>query len=277
MESRMRSLEANRGDVLSLSAVLSAFPSLSADHPHSRVSSKYTFVPTSSVLNALIVEGWQPRMVAEARVRDETREGFQRHMMRFSRPNGGTIGKLGDSYPEIVVVNSHDRSSGYQLYAGIFRMVCSNGMIVQDMDMGSMSVRHVGLSTDKIIEASYEVIKEFPQIESRITAMQSVKLLPNQRVEFATKALALRFPDGAPFKPDKLLSSWRSEDQGSSLWSTLNVVQENLMRGGQRTLTMNQETNRFRRGTVRAVKSIATDLKLNRGVWALADQYLKAA
>ncbi|MBV8275090.1 MAG: DUF932 domain-containing protein, partial [Verrucomicrobia bacterium] len=32
--------------------------------------------------------------------------------------------------PEVVLVNSHDKSSAYQLHCGLFRLVCTNGMVI---------------------------------------------------------------------------------------------------------------------------------------------------
>jgi hypothetical protein len=61
-------------------------------------------------------------------VRRLDHSGFQRHMVRFQRRD--VVAEVGDYAPEVILLNSHDRSSGYQLHAGLFRFVCRNGMMV---------------------------------------------------------------------------------------------------------------------------------------------------
>jgi hypothetical protein len=46
-------------------------------------------------------------------------------MMRLRR--AGQI--TGKEVPEIILLNSHDGSSSYQMIPGMFRFVCTNGMI----------------------------------------------------------------------------------------------------------------------------------------------------
>lgn len=86
-----------------------------------------------------------------------------------------------------------------------------------------------------------------------------------------------------PISPDDLLNSRRHEDTGmrvrqgyreigkakNDLWTTYNVVQENLLKGGQRGMSESG-----RRSTTRAVTSIDGDLKLNRALWSMAE-YLR--
>ena len=97
------------------------------------VSDKYKFLPTIEVVDGLRAAGWQPVKATEQRVNTLERQGFQKHQLRFRRQDDlGLVTKVGDVFPEIVLVNSHDRSSAYQLHAGLFRLACSNGMVVSD-------------------------------------------------------------------------------------------------------------------------------------------------
>jgi Domain of unknown function (DUF932) len=70
---------------------------------------------------------------AEAqRVRTQTRQGFQKHLIRFARVENLNAWAKNEVRPEIVLLNSHDKSSAYQLHCGLLRMVCLNGMVVAD-------------------------------------------------------------------------------------------------------------------------------------------------
>ena len=66
----------------------------------------------------------------------------------------------------------------------------------------------------------------------------------------------------------------RADDRANDLWTTLNVIQENVMRGGlsaRASASMDQH-GRWRRGrvvTTRAVNNIDQGVKLNRALWVL--------
>jgi hypothetical protein len=97
-------------------------PSIFADAAHSRTSQRYSFLPTASILDGMEAEGWVPTLVQEQNVRDESREGFQKHMIRFAHRDDLQLAST--DRPEIVLINAHDRSSAYQLHCGIFRTYC---------------------------------------------------------------------------------------------------------------------------------------------------------
>jgi hypothetical protein len=105
-------------------------PSVFAASPLPGVSERYAFVPTAQIVSRLRGAGWIPVTAFEQRVRLDERRGFQKHLLRFQRAD--MVPARGEYTPELVLVNSHDRSSAYQLHAGLFRFVCGNGMIVAD-------------------------------------------------------------------------------------------------------------------------------------------------
>jgi len=45
-------------------------------------------------------------------------ENFQKHLLRFQRRDIQPV--AGEYSPELVLINPHDRSSAYQLHAGLF-------------------------------------------------------------------------------------------------------------------------------------------------------------
>ena len=71
-----------------------------------------------------------------------------------------------------------------------------------------------------------------------------------------------------PVTPAQLLNTRRAVDAAPDLWTTENVIQENLMRGGIRV--RNAATGR--RATTRPVASVNEDIRLNKGLWVLADR-----
>lgn len=253
-------------------------PSIFAESKHTDCSDKYQFIPTISVLDQLRKEGWAPVWASQGTVRDQSKQGFQRHMIRLRNVSDvqSKLLNVGDSIIETVLVNSHDRSSAYQLHAGVFRLVCSNGMIVADATFGKVSVKHVGFKAEDVIEASYRVIADAPVIANSIKGMQAIELARPEQLALAESALQLKYDDvkESPIAAEKLLLTRRLDDNKNDLWTTFNRIQENMMRGG---LSGRSSTNR--RIRTREVKSINENVKLNKALWSLAEKMkeLKAA
>lgn len=242
-------------------------PSVFAAAPHERVSGRYQFISTLSMIEGLSREGWLPIHAEESRARLPDRRGFTKHLIRFCRVDD-RLPMVGDSIPEIVLVNSHDASCAYQIHAGLFRLVCSNGMIVADADMGQVRRRHTGDAVGEIIEGTYEIVEELPRIAGKVGIFRQIELSAQEQEIFAESALQIRWDEGrAPVTPTALLTSRRSEDRGNSLWMTYQRVQENLLKGGIRGRGATG-----RRMTTRAVHSVDGDVKLNKALWTLTER-----
>src|SRR5258707_8758650 len=103
-------------------------PSVFASQPIEGVSERYSFLPTSSILNGMRANGWVPVRAQEQSIRTEARRGFQKHVVRFARVEHLQTWEKNQVRPEVVLVNSHDKSSAYQLHFGLFRLVVTNCM-----------------------------------------------------------------------------------------------------------------------------------------------------
>jgi hypothetical protein len=250
-------------------------PSVFATKPDYKVSDQYTFLPTYKVVDGLRAEGWLPVFAQEQNVRLERRQGFAKHMLRFTRQEfiDKQMTVVGQLRPEVILVNSHDRTKAYQLHAGVFRLACLNGMVVADSEFGRISVRHIGLSTSSVIRASMKVLEGIPTILHKVEEFQARQLTADERVALATGAHAMRWEDEsrAPVKATQLLQPRRYGDDKTDLWTTFNVVQENLIKGGLRDRNRRDPHTHRAFGRVRAVRGIDEDMKLNKGLWQLAE------
>ena len=238
-------------------------PSVFADAPHASRGERYAFIPTAQVLDGLRAEGFEPYEVRQTNVRDITRRSHTRHMMRLRHADA--IESKGE-VPEIILLNSHDGSSAYKLLAGIFRMVCSNGLIAGTM-FDDVTVRHTGKVVDDVIQGSFTVLKNVTSTMERIQAYKTITLSEEAQINFAKSALALRWDDKAPIHASQVLRVTRTEDRPNDLWTVFNRVQENLVRGGLRGYS-----DTGRRLRTRAVSGISEDVKLNRALWDMADK-----
>ena len=205
-------------------------PSIFADAPHESRSERYAYIPTAAVLAELRKEGFEPFMAAQTRVRHDDRRDYTKHMLRLrhaSQINGAEAN-------EIVLLNSHDGTSGYQMLAGIFRFVCS-----------------------------------FDRVQESRDAMRAITLNDGESEVFARAALALKYDDPdkpAPITESQVLMPRRFDDRRPDLWSVFNRTQENLTQGGLRGRSANG-----RHQQTRPVQGIDQNIRLNRALWLLAD------
>lgn len=250
-------------------------PSVFAGQAASTTSNNYQFLPTFDVIQALQKNDWMIVAAGEQRVKSEERQGFQKHTLRLRHASFKDMPAIvGDAIPELVLVNSHDGKSAYQLHAGLFRFVCSNGLVVADSTFEKISVRHVNFNKDQVIEASYKIIENVPQIMNQVNEMKSITLDSSEKQLLAESALILKYDnkDDAPLRPEKLLTLRRREDSSNDLWSTFNVIQENIIKGGLRDYQKRKADNSYFSRT-REVKSIDESNKLNKALWHLANEF----
>jgi len=263
-------------NALSNEQIMSAAPSVFATAPHFEVSDRYGFMPTINVVDALRNEGWMPVDATQKNVRDVSKRDLTTHLLRFRRLDNDI--QVGDSVVEILLKNAHDRSSAFVLHAGIFRMACANGIVIADSTFNKLSVRHGKNIVGDIIEGSCEVINEVPAICETVETMQATELSGEERAIFAhtayTYAHGERDEDTLTSKEsiiNQMLRPKRYADKGTDLWSTFNVVQENIIKGGIRTSKIGSN-GRVRRSTKRAVGNIDKNIKLNKAIFEMATQ-----
>jgi len=246
-------------------------PSVFAGSPLPGVSERYAFVPTAQIVSRLREAAWVPISAFEQRVRLDERRGFQKHMIRFQRAD--VVPVRGEFTAELVLVNSHDRSSAYQLHPGLFRFICGNGLIVADTTFERISIRHSGFTPDEVVEASFRIFDQIPTITANVEKFRDRILTIEESNAFAKKALTVRFGEELawPITPIKLLEPRRREDRGDDLWHTFNRLHENLLQGGQR------EHGRFlangrRVPRTRAVTGLDQNIRINKQLWELAQR-----
>ena len=279
-----RNTRVMRGDQpLSEDQMRAAAPSIFAEGKHASRSERYTYIPTIEVLRGLRKEGFEPFMVAQGASRVEGKAEFTKHMIRLRHPHGSSPVQTRPEVNEIILINSHDGASSYQMLAGLFRFVCHNGLVVGDV-VDDIRIPHRGDIQGEVIDGAFRVLAEFERVDEHTQAMKALQLEPPEEIAFATAALALRFGERAveetgghrpaPVTAAQLNEARRIEDVGHDLWATLQRVHENALRGGQPG-----RSAQGRRLQTRPVGSIDRGVSLNRALWMLAEEMrqIKAA
>lgn len=253
---------------LSNDDLLRIAPAIGAETPIKEVSEKYSFVSTLDVINLLRGEGWVPVQAKQASVRIEERDGYQKHMIRFQR-NDLIITPA--ERVDLVLFNSHDRGCAFNLIASIWRKVCSNGLMISS-DLLNFSHRHIGFDDNAFLGSAKKIVSGASLIADQVDNLKAIELSPDERGVYALAALQSVYTeiDKAPVAPYQLLNERRFDDKGKDLWTTFNVVQENLMKGG-----LNGKTSKGKTRKTRAVKSVDKDIKLNKALWLLTEEMAK--
>lgn len=245
----------------SLDEIKQIAPSVFTTEKASHLTDKYIQTPTSRVVEDLMRMGWQVTKAQE--VRSKKYKGFQKHLVVFRNPDIMITGKDGDdAFPQILLTNSHDGKAAFNFRVGIFRLVCSNGLVVSDADFNNVSIRHINYTFESLQTKINEVITKLPGLVQKINLFKSTTLTEAQMTDFAYKAASLR--SKATVNIEELLGSTRKEDEGNDLWVVFNRVQEKLIGGGYKS---------GRRKT-RSVKSFQKDIEINEQLFELAEAYL---
>lgn len=253
---------------MDLSELRAIVPAAFSERASSEVSKRYQFLSTESIMNELRIGGLGCYSAKQSGNRIQGRENFARHELRFRSINRSAP-VVGGMLPEIIIRNSHDaRGGSYLIETGFFRFVCANGAVVSIGTAARTRVMHIFSSIDAVMLAVQNNINEvFPLAIDTVERFTKIELSWEKQTELAELALGLRYPekDKRPFEAARLLEINRDADREPTLWNIYNRIQENLTQGQARR----NATER----TSRRVTSIDVDMKINRGLWELAEQF----
>lgn len=249
-------------------------PSVFAEQKHESRSERYTYIPTSEILTRLMREGFRPYSVMQGGSRDEEKRDFTKHLLRLRHESQELT--IGGNHHEIVLLNSHDGTSSYRLMAGMFRLVCGNGLVVAQSMIEDIRVPHKGDIAGQVIDGCCELMEKLPEVSESVREMASLRLTEGERRAFATAALVARYDDAqAPVTADQILVPKRQEDVAPTIWNTLNTTQESLIRGGLGYVQRNPAGRVVARRRTREVGGIDQNTHVNRALWALAEEMKK--
>jgi hypothetical protein len=214
--------------------------------------------------------GYMLTGVKQSKSNVDLRKNWGIHITKFQHPDLYIKDPQGniEARPEVVLINSHDGTRPIQFEMGLFRLVCENGLVIKDQDMGSFRERHTKLTFNEVKSLIDEKVSGLQEVVGKISKWNMVEMTDKQRYQFAVEALALRL--GTDRQPEQyevldILNPKRKADESNTLWHTYNVLQENLIKGGF------QLNNR----QARAINNPIEDFNINQGLWALADTYVK--
>ena len=251
---------------------------------NSKVSEKYTVANTYTVIQDMEKLGWRVVRAAQRRATKKSSGRFSYHMVALQNPDikitkqvdGGE--EIVECFPQIILTNSHDGLNCFQFRVGLYRCICSNGLVISDAELSEFKIRHIYYSFENLRAVVGRILEALPSKVERMSQMSNVLLSEDQKLDFAKKALSIRKgvkeeelqADEETYKD--LLTPVRKEDEGSSLWNVYNVLQEKIVKGGYTTA---EEGKKARK--VRKVTSFIKELDFSRRIDEVAQSYLMAA
>lgn len=248
-------------------------PQAFAATPKPGVSSKYSFLPTSRIIEDMDRLGWKVNQAKSNRSRSSAAAEFGNHIVKFFHPDVYMKDQNGDieAYVNIVVMNNHMGTGSFKFEMGIFRLVCENGLIIKDKDFGGFNMRHSGYSFEQLQETLNTAMTRLPEVVGKINDYNQIMMSKEAQKAFAQQAFALRsYQDRqlTEIELEEFLAPRRKQDEGDSLWVVLNRIQESVLKGGY---SITNKKDKIRRA--KSIKNIQQDIKLNQQVWELAGTF----
>ena len=259
---------------LSNSEILKKAPAVFSEKPSNEVSKHYTHIPTSKVIDDMRLLGWDVVDVKEVKARKASTRGVQKHLVVFRNPDVVINGEDGDTvFPQILLTNSHDGKNAFTFTAGLFRMICENGLVISTTQFEDVKMRHMGYTFEDLQEKIKDMVERLPLTVESMNKMKEIQLGQESALEFAKEALKTRFSENQlkHYEIDykDLLIPIRKEDHGDDLWSIFNVIQEKILEGEFQY----QSSGSPRMRKARKIKNFNQDKKINQELFNLALTY----
>ena len=267
-------LDLSKDQFLTMEQIREQAPSVFTKKGSHETSDKYTHIPTDRIIEDMKLLGWGVVDAKEVKARKNSTKGFQKHLLVFRNNDVVINGDDGDTvFPQILLTNSHDGKNSFTFTAGLFRMVCENGLVVSTTEFENMKIRHMGYDFETLQETIKMMVEKLPLTVESMNKLRQTEMEEKQILEFARKALDVRFGENKTntqhIKVDlkEFVTPTRQEDYGNDLWSVFNVVQEKIIEGDFE-YTFGSKIRKARR-----IKNFKQDLELNAKLYDLALEY----
>jgi hypothetical protein len=215
-----------------------------------KIKQKPFYIETLDAVKMLQNEGWLLKGVAEQR---NSGRKISSNYVQMHHPDFSILDKKGktEALASITISNSTTGNSPLNLDLGAFRLVCSNGAIRFDRAAESQ-IKHTEVNYKQLPQLIASMNNKAMILSDVINEMKHIQLSADDIKKFAFEAARLRFDDLTDVDVYSIFKVNRIEDNSNDLWTVFNRVQENL--------TAN-------------ISNFNTDIKLNKQLFNLAEQY----
>jgi len=262
-----------KNEFLTKDAIREIAPSVFTEKANPSSTSKhYVHIPTEQVIDDMSSLGWD--VVDAKQVNTRKNPGFQKHMVVFGSNDLVVNGSDGDTVmPRILMTNSHDGKNSFKFQAGLYRLICSNGLVVADAEFANMKIRHMGYDLAELKTVINEIVEKLPLTVKCMNKLKAKRMSEDEKIEFAKEALATRLTEIEISKYTsenimELLEPTRYEDEGDDMWSVYNIIQEKIIHGMMDVYGISGKKRKLRK-----IKNFQQDTRVNRELYQLAMDY----
>lgn len=248
-----------------------------------KVSDRYVQANTETVINDLEKLGWYPVQAKQCRTNKKSSGIRSLHIICFQNPNvkiakqNSNGNETIDTWPRIILTNSHDGFNSFKFFLGLFRLVCSNGLVVGDTELVNMSVKHINYDFETLRDIVKTAIEQVPNIVCQMNTMKNMVLSEENKIELAKNVVKIRkgIEDNEKYEIDEdtimdILEPKRNEDKSDDLWTIFNICQEKMIKGEYSDVGSNNKHRKQRK-----ITSIKKDIDFNQKLWKIALSYCK--
>ena len=170
-------LDLSQDNFLTLDEVKQRASSIFSKTAAPTVSDKFTHIPTFKVIEDMEKLGWGVVDAKQVKARKEGTKGFQKHLVVFRNPDVVINGADGDTvFPQILLTNSNDGKNAFTFTAGLFRMVCENGLVISTEQFNDVKMRHMGYTFEELQSQIREMVEQLPLTVESMNRMKQIQL-----------------------------------------------------------------------------------------------------
>ena len=264
----------NNTTFMTFEQAVSKVPSIGATAPAEVVSKKYSFLPSSRIIEDMNTLGWGLANVKgiKSGMKNKHRKEHGRHFLIFQNDEIKIVkNDMTEAIPQIIVENNSMGTGRLKIHIGIFRLVCENGLVIAEQSLGEYKMRHMKYTYEDLQELVNRIVADLPTAVAKINTFTEKEMTAEEMTRFATEALKVRLGEERVATADEiaeLLRPRRTADEGTDLWKTFNRVQESVMRGGGMFLDSKGKLRKMK-----ATTNIMVEAEMNKQLWALAESF----
>lgn len=216
-----------------------------------RIKQKEFYIPTLDVITKLQDEGWQLSGVAEQRGKNRK---ITSNYVQLQHPDFAVQNSKGkdEAFTSITLSNSCNGNRPLQMSLGLFRQVCTNGLIRFDQHAETEKIKHIEVNARDLDRFVISMNSKASQLLTEVNEMKHKGLSLEDMRKLAHEAARLRYNNLDDINIDDLLIVNRVEDESNDLWTIFNRIQENLTHD---------------------VKNMSEDIRLNQQLFSLVENF----
>lgn len=216
-----------------------------------RIKQKEFYIPTLDVVTKLQDEGWKLSGVAEQRGKNRK---ITNNYVQLQHPDFAVQNNKGkdEAYTSITISNSCNGAKPLQMSLGMFRQVCTNGLVTFDQHAESQNIKHTEINYRDLDRFVTTMNSKADKLLHEVNEMKHKGLSIEDMRKLAREAASLRYTNLDEINIDDIFAVNRIEDESNDLWTVFNRIQENLTHD---------------------IKNMNEDIRLNQQLFALAETF----